>query len=135
MFSPTSAWSDLPLAPDEKTSHRDAHLPLSMPPAQEAARAGLTIAALQHDTSLMRSAHSFILAERRLPDFAPGSGGTHDALSAREREIASLAATGASNAVIAHRLHVSIRTVEGHLQQIYRTLQVGPPAVPAGAFA
>ncbi|NMR28241.1 helix-turn-helix transcriptional regulator [Crystallibacter degradans] len=103
--------------------------------AQEAARAGLTIAARQHDTSLMRSAHTFILAERRLPDFAPGSGGTHDALSGREREIASLAATGASNAVIAYRLHVSIRTVEGHLQQIYRKLQVGPPAVPAGAFA
>ena len=103
--------------------------------AQEAARAGLTIAARQHDTSLMRSALSFILAERRLPDFAPGSGGTHGAFSGREREIASLAATGASNAVIARRLHVSIRTVEGHLQQIYRKLQVGLPAVPAGAFA
>ncbi|AUI51772.1 LuxR C-terminal-related transcriptional regulator [Arthrobacter crystallopoietes] len=102
--------------------------------AQEAARAGLTIAARQRDTSLMRSALSFILAERRLPDFAPG-GGTHDALSGREREIASLAATGAGNAVIARRLHVSIRTVEGHLQQIYRKLQVGPPAVPAGPFA
>ncbi|MCW2132425.1 LuxR C-terminal-related transcriptional regulator [Arthrobacter sp. VKM Ac-2550] len=103
--------------------------------AQEAARAGLTIAARQRDTPLMRSAHTFFLAERRLPDFAPGSGGTHDALSGREREIASLAATGASNAVIARRLHVSIRTVEGHLQQIYRKLQVGPPAVPAAAFA
>lgn len=96
--------------------------------AQEAARAGLTIAAQQHDAALMRSSHSFIFAERRLPDFAPGSGSTHEALSGREREIASLAATGASNAVIARRLHVSTRTVEGHLQQIYRKLQVGLPA-------
>jgi DNA-binding CsgD family transcriptional regulator len=83
----------------------------------------------------MRSALSFILAERELPDFAPGRGATNDALSGREREIAWLAATGAGNAVIARRLHVSIRTVEGHLQQIYRKLQVGPPAVPVGAFA
>jgi len=41
--------------------------------------------------------------------------GTAPPISAREREVASLAATGLSNRQIAERLHVSVRTVEGHI--------------------
>lgn len=43
-------------------------------------------------------------------------------LTLREREIATLAATGMSNQDIAARLQVSVRTVEGHLYNAYRKL-------------
>ncbi|MBG0738319.1 hypothetical protein IV500_02590 [Paeniglutamicibacter antarcticus] len=45
-------------------------------------------------------------------------------LTAREREIALLASGGASNRDIAMALEVSIRTVEGHLYQIFSKLNV-----------
>lgn len=47
-----------------------------------------------------------------------------DRITAREMEIASLAAHGHSNKAIAARLHISVRTVEGHLYQIYGKLQI-----------
>lgn len=46
------------------------------------------------------------------------------ALTAREREIAELAATGASNRDISAQLYVSVRTVENHLATIYRKLGI-----------
>jgi DNA-binding CsgD family transcriptional regulator len=45
-------------------------------------------------------------------------------LTPREREIASLAATGLSNRAIAGRLVVSVRTVEHHLEHAYQKLGV-----------
>ena len=45
---------------------------------------------------------------------APGLGG----LSARERELVTLVAQGATNAQIADRLHISVRTVSSHLDRI-----------------
>ncbi|WP_338751711.1 helix-turn-helix transcriptional regulator [Janibacter alittae] len=45
-------------------------------------------------------------------------------LSRREQEVASLAAAGLSNASIAHRLVVSVRTVESHLYQAFGKLGV-----------
>jgi DNA-binding CsgD family transcriptional regulator len=47
-----------------------------------------------------------------------------DALTAREREIATLAAHGFSNKAIASRLVVSVRTVENQLQHAYRKLGI-----------
>jgi DNA-binding CsgD family transcriptional regulator len=41
-----------------------------------------------------------------------------DKLSARERELVTLVAQGATNAEIAARLHISIRTVSSHLDRI-----------------
>jgi DNA-binding CsgD family transcriptional regulator len=45
-------------------------------------------------------------------------------LTAREREVASRAAAGISNRKIAEQMHVSVRTVEGHLYQVYAKLHV-----------
>ena len=46
-------------------------------------------------------------------------------LTARERVIARQAAGGTSNKTIAAELSISVRTVEGHLYQIYSKLHVG----------
>lgn len=59
-----------------------------------------------------------------------------DPLSAREREVATLAASGHTNREIAERLVVSVRTVENHLHAAYLKLGVdgredlGPILVP-----
>jgi DNA-binding CsgD family transcriptional regulator len=45
-------------------------------------------------------------------------------LTRREREVAKLAATGIPSHAIAEQLFVSVRTVEGHLQNIYGKLGV-----------
>ena len=45
---------------------------------------------------------------------APGLG----SLSSRERELVTLVAQGATNAQIAARLHISVRTVSSHLDRI-----------------
>lgn len=45
-------------------------------------------------------------------------------LTPTEREVALLAATGASNQAIADELFISRRTVESHLQRVYRKLDV-----------
>jgi DNA-binding CsgD family transcriptional regulator len=45
-------------------------------------------------------------------------------LTRREREVADLAARGLSSPAIAERLHISARTVEGHLQRTYDKLGV-----------
>ena len=45
-------------------------------------------------------------------------------LSAREREVAELVAQGLKSNEIAVRLHISVRTVNTHLEHIYERLQV-----------
>ena len=45
-------------------------------------------------------------------------------LTAREREIANLAAAGLSSKEIASRLVVSARTVDNHLQRVYSKLGI-----------
>ncbi len=47
-----------------------------------------------------------------------------ESLTAREREILELLAHGLSNKMIAARLYLSVRTVEGHLANIYSRLGV-----------
>jgi DNA-binding CsgD family transcriptional regulator len=57
------------------------------------------------------------------PALASESGASE--LTRREREVARLAASGASNREIADQLVVSIRTVENHLQRAYEKLGIG----------
>ena len=45
-------------------------------------------------------------------------------LTARERDIAALAASGASSKDIADQLFLSVRTVNNHLQNVYSKLGV-----------
>ena len=47
-----------------------------------------------------------------------------DELTEREREIVDLLAQGLSNKLIASKLYLSVRTVEGHLANIYLRLDV-----------
>ena len=50
--------------------------------------------------------------------------GAATGLTAREREVAKLAAEGLSNREIAQRLGTSVRTVESHLAHVYSKLGV-----------
>ncbi|PRZ41195.1 DNA-binding SARP family transcriptional activator [Antricoccus suffuscus] len=59
---------------------------------------------------------------------------THSTLSRREYEVARLAATGLSNAAIATRLVLSVRTVESHLYQAFGKLGVETRADLAAAL-
>ena len=45
-------------------------------------------------------------------------------LSAAERQVADLAAAGATNKEIAATLYMSVKTVEAHLTRVYRKLDV-----------
>ncbi|MGC4151981.1 MAG: LuxR C-terminal-related transcriptional regulator [Propionicimonas sp.] len=68
-------------------------------------------------------------ARARLFRISPEAADALDAalaprLTAREFEIACLAADGASNQTIAERLSLSVRTVENHLHRAYRKLGV-----------
>jgi DNA-binding CsgD family transcriptional regulator len=58
----------------------------------------------------------------RTPGLMRGSG--VEPLTAREREVAMLAAGGLSSKGIAERLIVSKRTVDSHLDRVYRKLGV-----------
>jgi DNA-binding CsgD family transcriptional regulator len=58
----------------------------------------------------------------RTPGLA--TSGTPEGLTRREREVAALAAGGASSREIASKLFLSVRTVDNHLQNVYGKLGV-----------
>jgi DNA-binding NarL/FixJ family response regulator len=53
-----------------------------------------------------------------LAEGEPPRGGEADRLTARQQEIALLVAEGLSNREISERLHLSVRTVETHVNNI-----------------
>jgi DNA-binding NarL/FixJ family response regulator len=66
------------------------------------------------------------VAEKLRRSLHPGAGaGGQSVLSPRETEILRLAARGLHNKEIARMLHLSVRTVEGHLSHILTKLGVG----------
>ena len=56
-------------------------------------------------------------------------------MSPREREVLTLAAQGLDNDDIAGQLHLSVRTVERHLQNVYVKLDVQGKSARAAAVA
>lgn len=71
-----------------------------------------------------RSAARSQLWARSALAFKPPNANVADALSTRELDVAALAVAAAANKDIAERLFVSRRTVENHLQRVYRKLEV-----------
>ena len=57
------------------------------------------------------------------------------ALTRHQRQVAELVAAGRTNREIAAELHVTVKTVEGHLSQIFARLGVGNRAGVAGVVA
>jgi len=86
-------------------AHRDAGRPSSARTAAARAALWLTTCEGAHPPTM--------LAAPETSDLTP-----------REREIALLAAAGASSREIAGRLVISVRTVDNHLQNVFRKLGV-----------
>jgi DNA-binding NarL/FixJ family response regulator len=61
----------------------------------------------------------------KLSDRVPAMENDSEHLSERELDIIRLAAKGLTNKDIADRLHLSYRTIEGHLRDIFNKLGVG----------
>jgi DNA-binding CsgD family transcriptional regulator len=113
-----SAWAALKLHEDWPGHARHRQEPLRA--SRQALGPDQTRAAEQRGAAMSRATaaeYALLLTEhpgpRQTPD-AAGLGG----LSARERELVTLVAQGATNAQIAARLHISGRTVSSHLDRI-----------------
>jgi DNA-binding NarL/FixJ family response regulator len=59
-----------------------------------------------------------------LPGNRPASNATADSLTARERDVLALVATGLPNKSIARRLDISEKTVKAHLTRVFTVLGV-----------
>ncbi len=94
--------------------------------AAEASERALAVASGAGDRATVRLIHR----SRRGPEVSAAEGADSadeylSALTFRERSIARMAAAGTSNKAIAADLNISVRTVEGHLYQVYSKLHVG----------
>jgi ATP/maltotriose-dependent transcriptional regulator MalT len=81
---------------------------------------------------LLREITDFVAADGAV---APPASDTLTGLSPREVEILRLAADGLDNDAIAGRLHLSVRTVERHLQNLYAKLGLQGKAARTAAVA
>jgi DNA-binding CsgD family transcriptional regulator len=128
-----AAWADHATATDghalDAVSSAFAELGAKLLAAEAAAeaaavhrRAGLRSRALASDAVAARLAAACGRPQTPALLAVSDAAGVH--LTRRERDVARLAAEGRSNAEIAERLRVSVRTVEGHLYQAFAKLGV-----------
>ena len=80
--------------------------------------------------SLATAAEYALLLTAVEPQPARGPGPGLGQLSARERELVTLVAQGATNAQIAAQLFISVRTVSSHLDRIRDKPRLPPPRRP-----
>ncbi|WP_434992958.1 LuxR C-terminal-related transcriptional regulator [Arthrobacter sp. Ld5] len=100
---------------------------------RDAARSALHAARALGDKSTVREVQQ--RARRVLADVdAHGPASQLDCLTPREAEIAQLAVGGLMNREIAEAMCVSVRTIEGHLYQIYSKLHVSSRSQLAELF-
>ncbi|MBW3665199.1 MAG: AAA family ATPase [Actinobacteria bacterium] len=90
--------------------------------AREPLRHGLDLAHRCGATALVDRAYQELLASGARPR-RPGATGL-DSLTSSERRIAAMAAQGLSNREIAQSLFLGIKTVEMHLSNAYRKLEI-----------
>jgi DNA-binding CsgD family transcriptional regulator len=91
--------------------------------AREPLRRALELAQRCGATALVERAHAELLATGARPRRAVVTG--LEALTASERRVAEMAAEGLTNREIAQALFVTEKTIEWHLGQTYRKLEIG----------
>jgi DNA-binding CsgD family transcriptional regulator len=91
--------------------------------AREPLRRALDLAHRCGATALADRAHAELIATGARPRRAMVTG--LDALTASERRVAEMAAKGLTNRQIAQALFVTEKTIEWHLGQAYRKLEIG----------
>jgi DNA-binding NarL/FixJ family response regulator len=90
--------------------------------AREPLRLALDLAHRCGATALVERAHAELLATGARPRRVVLTG--LDALTASERRVAKMAAEGLTNREIAQELFVTEKTIEWHLGQTYRKLEI-----------
>lgn len=90
--------------------------------ARDPLRAGLDLAASLGAAALTQTAHEELLAAGARPRRAPLTG--RDSLTPSERRVTELATTGQTNRQIAQALFLTVRTIEMHLSNAYRKLEI-----------
>ena len=73
------------------------------------------------DPQIAKKVVNFFRLQEKVPNFEEG----YEQLSEREVAIIKLAAKGLTNKDIAENLHLSYRTIEGHMRDIFNKLGVG----------
>ena len=115
-----------PVALDEVARRFEAHGAILLA-AEASAEAALAHTASEHPRPARASATRASLLRARCEDaMSPWLAGAAVAvpLTARERQIAALAARGESDTAIAARLGISARTVQTHLARVYAKLGI-----------
>lgn len=92
--------------------------------AFDAAESVLTVSSAPVDRALVKRAKQLASTCRKRMGLPQGTNDLKQPLTFRELQIAKYAVKGDSNKSIADQLHVSVRTVEGHLYKIFGKLQI-----------